>query len=89
MSSRPSSRKVVVLVLFAILALPWVSAAGPRQEDVRPAANFFEQAWSFLTSLWSEEGCHIDPNGDCAPEIRPMDDNDEGCRIDPNGGCGF
>lgn len=87
MSSRPFSRKVVVLVLFAILALPWVSAAGPRQEEVRPAASFFERVWSFLTSLWSESGCHIDPNGVCAPEPRPTNDIDEGCRIDPNGGC--
>ncbi|HWN40854.1 MAG TPA: hypothetical protein VNW71_01470 [Thermoanaerobaculia bacterium] len=85
MSSRPFSRKVVVLVLFAILALPWVSAAG--QEDVRPAANLFEQVWSFLTSLWSESGCRIDPNGGCAPEPMPMDDTDSGCHIDPNGGC--
>ena len=88
MSSRPFSRKVVVLVLFAILALPWVSAAGPRQEDGRPAANLFEQVWSFLTSLWSESGCHIDPDGDCAPEPLPTEDTDEGCHIDPDGRCG-
>jgi hypothetical protein len=85
MPSRPFSRKVVVLVLFAILALPWVSAAA--QEEVRPAANLFEQVWSFLTSLWSEEGCHIDPSGNCKPEPLPTNDIDEGCRIDPNGGC--
>jgi hypothetical protein len=36
----------------------------------------------FLSSLWSESGCHIDPNGRC---IAPQ--TDEGCRIDPNGGC--
>ncbi len=85
MSSRPSSRKVVVLVLFAILALPWVSAAGPRQE-VRPAASLFEQVWSFLTSLWNESGCRIDPNGG-VPEPLPTNDTDSGCHIDPNGGC--
>jgi hypothetical protein len=86
MSSRPFSRKVVVLVLFAILALPWVSAA----EDVRPAesvSSLFEQVWSFITSIWSEEGCRIDPNGGCAPEPMPTDDTDSGCHIDPNGGC--
>lgn len=87
MSSRPFSRKVVVLVLFAILALPLASVAGPRQEDVRPVASLFEQVWSFLASLWSESGCHIDPNGDCTPEPRPMDDTDSGCRIDPDGLC--
>ena len=85
MSSRPFSRKVVVLVLFAILALPWVSAAEPRQE-VRPV-SFFEQFWSFFTNLWSDEGCRIDPSGACAPEPRPLDDTDSGCHIDPSGGC--
>jgi len=83
MSSRPFSRKVVVLVLFAILALPWVSAAGPRQEEVRP--GLLEQIWSFLTGAWSEEGCRIDPNGGCEPQ--PIPTTDEGCRIDPSGGC--
>jgi hypothetical protein len=85
MPSRPFSRKVVVLVVFAILALPWVSAAA--QEEVRPAANLFEQVWSFLTSLWSDSGCRIDPDGNCAPEPLPTDDIDEGCHIDPNGRC--
>lgn len=84
MPSRPFSRKVALLVLFAILALPWVSAAGPRQEEAS-ASSVFEQVWSFLTSLWSESGCRIDPNGVCPPEPPPT--IDEGCRIDPNGGC--
>ncbi len=86
MPSRPFSRKVALLVLFAILALPWVSAADPRQEEAS-ASSVFEQIWSFLTSLWSEEGCRIDPSGGCAPEPTPTDETDSGCRIDPSGGC--
>ena len=86
MPSRPFSRKVALLVLFAILALPWVSAADPRQEEAS-TSSVFEQVWSFLTSLWSESGCHIDPNGECAPKPQPMDDTDTGCHIDPSGGC--
>ena len=35
----------------------------------------------FLSSLWSETGCMIDPDGCAAPRA------DEGCRIDPSGGC--
>jgi hypothetical protein len=85
MPSRPFSRKVVVLVLFAILALPLASAAEPRQEA--SVSSLFERLWSFLTSAWSESGCHIDPNGNCAPEPLPTDDIDEGCRIDPDGRC--
>ncbi len=82
MSSR---RKVVVLVLIAILALPLASVAGPRQEPVS-VSSLFERIWSFLACAWSEEGCHIDPDGG-KPEPRPTEDTDEGCRIDPNGGC--
>jgi hypothetical protein len=52
----------------------------------------------FLSSLWSDSGsqldpdggpvprtdtgCHLDPDGRCITER-----SDEGCRIDPNGGC--
>jgi hypothetical protein len=35
----------------------------------------------FLSSLWSESGCRLDPDGCPAPRA------DEGCRLDPNGGC--
>jgi hypothetical protein len=35
----------------------------------------------FLSSVWSETGSRIDPNGAPAPQ------GDEGSHIDPNGGC--
>jgi hypothetical protein len=45
-------------------------------------------AWGLLTSLWSEIGCNIDPNG-CAQATAtpsaPVDLGDEGSNIDPNG----
>ncbi|HWM92757.1 MAG TPA: hypothetical protein VN493_18480 [Thermoanaerobaculia bacterium] len=86
-------RKVVVFLLLAILAVPWASAAGPRTDESRAekAATLplepLSRLWSFLTSIWSETGCHIDPNGRCAPEPRPTSWADEGCHIDPNGRC--
>lgn len=40
-----------------------------------------DQARSFLSSVWSETGCMIDPNGKCAPRA------EEGCMIDPDGKC--
>jgi len=88
MHSRPLSRKVVALVLFAVLALPWVAAAGPRQEEA-PASSFFDQVWSFLAGLWTpiDDGCRIDPSGVCQPEPKPTT-IDDGCRIDPDGRCG-
>jgi hypothetical protein len=44
--------------------------------------TLLDQVRAFLASLWSEEGCHLDPDGGCAaPRV------DTGCRIDPNGRC--
>jgi len=83
------SRKVVVLVVVAILALPWVSVAGPRQEEVRPAVSesgLLGRLWELVTSLWSASG-YTNPPGD-EPEPQPTNDIDSGCHIDPNGRCG-
>lgn len=41
------------------------------------------QVWTLLTSIWSEAGCIMDPDGRCAPAPQA----DEGCIMDPNGGC--
>jgi hypothetical protein len=37
--------------------------------------------FDFLSTLWSETGCMIDPSGCPAPQT------DEGCHIDPSGSC--
>lgn len=87
---RRFSRKIFVFVVLAILALPWVSAAGPRQEEVRPVVSVSEllgRLWDLVTGVWSADGCRIDPSG-CTPEPPPLDGVDSGCHIDPNGGCG-
>lgn len=42
-------------------------------------ATLLDPFWSFLSSVWSETGCHIDPSGKCAPTT------DTGLRIDPDG----
>jgi hypothetical protein len=89
-------RKVVVfLLLISVLTAPG-AFAGHRLEKPRPAHNaepahlaLVSRAWSFLTSLWSKTGCHIDPNGACvnspAPLPPPTGQSDIGCNIDPNG----
>lgn len=59
-------------ILIALSLAGSLSAAPPALLD---------QARSFLTPVWSEEGCMIDPSGKCAPRT------DEGCHIDPSGGC--
>jgi hypothetical protein len=84
-------RKVILFLLLAIVALPWASAAGPLPEGVRPAKaaapalDLLSRFWSFLTSVWSDTGCMIDPSGGCAPQ--PQEAPDTGCHIDPSGGC--
>jgi len=81
-----ATRRILPLLLVAaLLAMPWaVSAAGP-QASPRPARaiqlgalDLFSQIWSFFR----KEGCGIDPSGSCATK--------EGCNIDPNGkpACG-
>ena len=46
--------------------------------------------WSFLTNVWSETGCRMDPSGRCvtqgdtAPTVTKLD---EGCMMDPSGSC--
>ena len=76
-------RKIFVcLLLVTVLAVPWASAAG-RTAPAPP--DLFHRTWSFLMSLWVDEGCHIDPFGLCGlPQIQP----DTGCNVDPSGRCG-
>jgi hypothetical protein len=89
MLNAPMVRKVTVLLLLAVLAAPWASAAASQQTDARPVKvsplELLSRFWTFVTSVWSDEGCRIDPNGGCVPE--PQEEPDTGCRIDPNGGC--
>jgi hypothetical protein len=89
----PFPRKVALLLLVAVLAAPWASAAAPRQSEARPAQaaaspqELLNRLWTFLKIAWSETGCMIDPSGRCVPEPRPQAETDTGCRIDPSGGC--
>lgn len=53
--------KVVVLLLAITLAVPWCAAAAPNTEP----PDLLSRLWLFVTSLWGDTGCHIDPNGSC------------------------
>jgi hypothetical protein len=94
MKSAGFRRRAVLLFLLAfVLAFPWAGAAGPRLESdqaVAPSASAFLEdllgrAWSVLMGIRNKEGCHLDPDGRCAP--RPTIQRDTGCHLDPNGGC--
>ncbi|HEX4959416.1 MAG TPA: hypothetical protein VF173_01160 [Thermoanaerobaculia bacterium] len=61
-------RTVVAFALISSLLIPTVA----RAESARPAQalapaglGLLQQIWSALRSLWSEEGCNIDPSGRC------------------------
>ena len=47
----------IVLTLFA-------SPAGALPLD-RALPDLFARGWAFLSVLWSEGGCSLDPNGRC------------------------
>ena len=92
-------RRSVVLVLIAILAIPWPSAAGPRKPSYRDAKvaqpepvplQLLGRAWRLLQNVWTKEGCQIDPSGLChqgSVQPQPTDQLDSGCQIDPGGLC--
>jgi len=94
--SRSTFRRIpLVLLLAALLTAPSAFAARLKAPAAPKAAEpvpfqLFSQAWSFFTSLWAEEGCHIDPNGRCLTSTvltAPPAHSDEGCNLDPNGRC--
>ncbi|HEX7185118.1 MAG TPA: hypothetical protein VF756_25040 [Thermoanaerobaculia bacterium] len=76
-----STRRLAVLVLFLTLIAPWgASAAEPKSEP--GAAQALAGLWGWLTRLWAENGCIIDPDG-CAGA-----QGDNGCILDPDGCAG-
>jgi len=96
----PSLRRIAILLLTLslVLAASSVWAAGPAARSERLAkiaqpdpAKLLRHAWSFLTALWSGEGCHIDPNGRCVtspvPAATVPAQTDTGCAVDPDGRC--
>jgi hypothetical protein len=64
--SRRTLRVLVVFVGIATLA-PWGSLSALPLGGPAPghAQGFFASLWGSFTSLWSANGCEIDPDGRC------------------------
>ena len=86
-------RAALLLVLILLLVTPVVQAAepgthkGPAPYRLPGLAAVFAEAWEFLTSVWANNGCRLDPDGLCVTGQENTAEADNGCRIDPNGGC--
>jgi hypothetical protein len=82
-------KAALLLVFILLLATPMAQAAG-RGAHSRPVSllqGLFDQAWEFLTRIWADNGCGLDPDGRCIPAPKATAEADNGCGIDPNGGC--
>lgn len=86
-------RTIFFCLILTFVAVTGLSAAtanqrGPvrfmqAEELTLPVA--FDGFWSFLVRMATQDGCHIDPNGRCAPTQEPQ--QKDGCHIDPDGRC--
>jgi hypothetical protein len=71
-------------ILLTLLATP--AGALPLE---RALPDLLSRGWSFLSSLWAEVGCSVDPFGHCGESSAPAPILSEGgCSIDPHGLCG-
>ena len=78
----------IVLGLTLALALPASSSAAPASQPAEPdrfAVSLLDHLSDFLIGVWSDIGCHIDPDGLC--QQAPSPQSDIGCHIDPSGAC--
>ena len=98
MPTTTSVRRTILFFLFlTVLVTVWPSsAAGAQRRESflsAPAAElavteFFGRLWALLQGRpQGKDGCHIDPDGRCAPIQRPEPLRKDGCHIDPNGRC--
>jgi len=72
----PRIRRSLALLLLLLTLAPAISWAGPpRDEAVKD--TFLLKLWSFVKTLWEEEGGSLDPDGQPRPN--------NGGSLDPNG----
>ena len=78
---------VLGLCLSASGALAGSGLESPRAPEIAASWSLSQLGISLrllLAGFWAKAGCHIDPDGRCAPQ--PIA-SDIGCHIDPDGHC--
>lgn len=82
-------RPLTAAVLTALLLLPAALAAAPLRAEREPGAGFVSQVWTFLVSLWNDNGPGLDPDGAQTDNGSGLDpdglDTDAGPGLDPDG----
>ncbi len=74
----PSPRRLAPWLFVALLALPAAPAAAlPFDTNA-----LFAKLRGWLSLVWQENGCILEPNGRCGAVAAP-----NGCEIEPNGRC--
>ncbi|HXU30442.1 MAG TPA: hypothetical protein VN851_07700 [Thermoanaerobaculia bacterium] len=80
-------RHLALLLALPILLTLFAAPAGALPLE-RALPELFARGWSFLSSLWAEVGCSVDPHDRCAVSSAPAAIFSEGGgSIDPNGEC--
>jgi hypothetical protein len=76
------------LVLCLLLAVPAISTAAPRAGSPATSVAGDLLGWlrGTLVSLWSKNGCQLDPFGRCITSSATSTAKN-GCQADPHGGC--
>lgn len=96
--SRFSRQCMLALCLVLVASAPLagmphdVSAPEPATVPEQPAqVGFWSPLWSYLTGLWSKNGCSISPFGGCgtgqSDTTSAPEESENGCSADPYGRC--
>lgn len=89
-------RRLLILGISMMVALPWSTAASPEAHSSKQAAvssdlSLLSNLLRLLTGLWAEVGCTADPDGHgiISPSFEggTESQSDVGCGIDPDGHC--
>lgn len=84
------TRLAVVLLACTLSSLPLPAAAQTRESTALSPRAFFARLADFLglrpvaVVLGLDNGCKMDPNGQCLPQALDLDN---GCKMDPSGQC--